>query len=217
MTPLKLKGAIFDMDGTLLDSMGVWRNLGRDLFLRRNLRPPEDAEGWRLELPELAARCASLGVPGKPGALEEELRAQIEDFYRRRVHAKPGVSAFLARLAERGVPMYVATATDRPLAEAALIRTGLIERFQGIVTCREAGQGKREGPAVYEAALAALRCAREDALVFEDVLYAVRTAKAAGFRTAAVYDPWEAAQEELRRTADYYVMSYEAAMCSPSS
>ena len=48
MTPLKLKGAIFDMDGTLLDSMGMWRNLGRDLFLRRNLRPPEDAEGWRL-------------------------------------------------------------------------------------------------------------------------------------------------------------------------
>ena len=131
--------------------------------------------------------------------------------------ARDRTSAFLARLAERGVPMYVATATDRPLAEAALIRTGLIERFQGIVTCREAGQGKREGPAVYEAALAALRCAREDALVFEDVLYAVRTAKAAGFRTAAVYDPWEAAQEELRRTADYYVMSYEAAMCSPSS
>lgn len=209
---VKPECGIFDMDGTLLDSMGMWRNLGRDLFLRHGIRPPADlaARIRGLELPELAERCASLGVPGSSGSLEAELRGRIEQFYREWVYAKPGASDFLARLRAGGIRLYVATATDRSLAEAALERAGLSDYFQGMVTCREAGQEKREGPAVYERALKALGCDKRGALVFEDVLYAARTAKRAGFRVAAVYDAWEEPQAELRRLADYYIMSYEA-------
>lgn len=209
---------IFDMDGTLLDSMGMWRNLGRDLFLCHGVRPPADLEARirHLELPELAERCSALGVPGSPGLLEAELRGRIERFYREWVYAKPGVSDFLAHLRADGVRLYVATATDRPLAEAALERAGLLGYFQGMVTCREAGQEKQEGPAVYEWALKALRGRKRNTLVFEDVFYAVSTAKNAGFRVAAVYDAWEKPQAELRRLADYYIMSYEAFFRVPS-
>ncbi len=208
---MKLECAIFDMDGTLLDSMGMWRNLGRDLFLRHGIQPPADLEAQlrHLELPELSKRCASLGIPGSPSALEKELLEQIETFYCQHVYAKPGALAFLTQLAASGVRMYVATATDRSLAEAALVRTGLVDKFQGIVTCQEVSQEKQAGPAVYEVALKALRGSKRNTMVFEDVLHAVRTAKAAGFRVTAVYDAWENNQEELWRLADDYIMSYE--------
>ena len=105
--------------------------------------------------------------------------------------------------------MYVATATDRPLAEAALKHAGIDSYFRGIITTQEAGQNKREGPEVYERALRRLRSNKKDTVVFEDALYALKTAKAAGFRTAAVYDASEPDQDEMRRLADYYIRSYE--------
>ena len=105
--------------------------------------------------------------------------------------------------------MYVATATDRPLVEAALRHAGIDGYFRGIITSREAGQTKREGPEIYERAMRRLRSNKKDTVVFEDALHAVQTAKAAGFRVAAVYDPSEPDQEELRRLADYYITSYE--------
>ena len=81
--------------------------------------------------------------------------------------------------------------------------------FRGIITTREAGQEKREGPEIYERALRRLRSNKKDTVVFEDALYALRTAKEAGFRTAAVYDPSEPGQEEMRRLAEYYIRSFE--------
>ena len=97
----------------------------------------------------------------------------------------------------------------RPLAEAALKTAGLEGFFRGIITSREAGQEKREGPEIYERALRRLRSTKKDTVVFEDALHALRTARAAGFRTAAVYDESEPEQEEMRRLAEYYIRSYE--------
>lgn len=105
--------------------------------------------------------------------------------------------------------MYVATATDRPLAEAALKTVGIDGFFRGMITSQEAGQSKREGPEIYERALRRLRSNKKDTVVFEDALHALRTAKAAGFRTAAVYDASEPDQEEMRRLSDYYIRSYK--------
>lgn len=105
--------------------------------------------------------------------------------------------------------MYVATATDRPLVEMALAHTGLRDYFRGIVTCAEAGAGK-ESPEVYERAMRRLRSGKKDTVVFEDALFAIRTAKAAGFRVAGVYDKVsQSDQEEIRRLSDYYIQSYE--------
>ena len=104
--------------------------------------------------------------------------------------------------------MYVATATDRPLAEAALRCAGIEGYFRGMITSQEAGQSKREGPEIYERALRRLRSNKKDTVIFEDAIHAVRTAKAAGFRVAAVYDPSEPAQEEMKALSDYYIESF---------
>ena len=141
--------------------------------------------------------------------LVQEIWGQIEGFYRRDVRPKPGLIPFLDILKMQGVWMYVATATDRPLAEAALKTAGLEGYFRGMITSREAGQSKREGPEIYERALRRLRSTKKDTVVFEDALHALRTAHEAGFRTAAVYDPSEPDQDEMRRLSDYYITSSE--------
>ena len=216
---MRLQSAIFDMDGTLLDSMPMWRSRAETLVRSHGLVPPPDLNRRvnACSILEGCALCKELcGLPGTPEELAAEVWNQIEQFYRRDVRPKPGLVRFLSILKMEGVWMYVATATDRPLAEAALERAGLAGYFQGMVTCQEAGQEKQEGPAVYEWALKALCGRKRNTLVFEDVFYAVSTAKNAGFRVVAVYDAWEKPQAELRRLADYYIMSYEAFFRVPS-
>ena len=205
---MRLHSAIFDMDGTLLDSMPMWRSRAETLVRSHGLVPPPDLNR-RVNACSILEGCALCKeLCGLPGTAEEML-SQIGDFYRTQVRPKPGLERFLSLLKMEGVWMYVATATDRPLAEAALKTAGIDGFFRGIATTREAGQEKREGPEVYERALRRLRSTKKDTVVFEDALHALRTAKEAGFRTAAVYDESEPEQEELRRLAEYYIRSYE--------
>jgi HAD superfamily hydrolase (TIGR01509 family) len=106
--------------------------------------------------------------------------------------------------------MYIATNTRRDLVEDGLRRNGLLSYFEGIITCPEVGQGKKEGPAVYEEALRLLGGTKEDTVVFEDALHPIRTAKKAGFRIAAIYDASsEGEHDEIRALADSYFHSYD--------
>jgi len=163
-----------------------------------------------MDLREGTAYCREVcGLSESVDELVAEVKGRIRDFYQNQVQPKPGLVKFLSLLKMEGVWMYVATNTDRALAETALRHTGIDGYFRGLVTCREAGQGKGDGPEVYERALRRLRSNKKDTVVFEDALYALRTAKEAGFRTAAVYDPAEPEQEEMRRLAEYYITSYE--------
>ena len=135
---------------------------------------------------------------------------KIHDFYCERVQPKPGVEKFLSLLKMEGVWMYVATATDRPLAEAALRHAGIDGYFRGMITVAEAGAGKAESAEIYERAMRRLQSNKKDTVIFEDAYHAIVTAKAAGFRVAAVYDAEEDAnQEEIRRISDYYIRSFE--------
>lgn len=210
---MRLQSAIFDMDGTLIDSMQMWKELGFYLLRRHNVQPPADlAEHLKpMGLRDGVAFCRDYcGLPGTVDELIAEAQERVEDFYRNEVQAKPGVKETLSLLKMEGVWMYIATATDRTLAEIALRHAGLDGYFRGIVTSREAGQHKKDGPAVYERALTRLRSTKKDTVVFEDAIHAIRTAKAAGFRVAAIYDPVaEDDQEEIRSLADYYYRSFE--------
>ncbi len=209
---MRLQSAIFDMDGTLIDSMPMWRSLASNLVRSHGKVPPPGLDRLvnSMGLWEGTAYCKEVGgLTESVDELVAEIEAQVRDFYQNRVQPKPGLVKFLSLLKMEGVWMYVATNTDRPLAEAALRRAGIDGYFRGLVTCREAGQGKADGPEVYERALRRLRSNKKDTVVFEDALYALRTAKKAGFRTAAVYDAAEPEQEEMRRLAEYYITSYE--------
>jgi HAD superfamily hydrolase (TIGR01509 family) len=210
---MRLQGAIFDMDGTLLDSMYVWDSFASRM-LRELGREPEPGLEDLIKTMSLAQSVAYVRehyhLPQSEQALIDLVNSRVHRLYAEEVQPKPDVEKFLSLLKMEGVWMYVATATDRVQAEAALNRTGLMRYFRGILTCAEAGAGK-DSPVIFEKCLTRLRCRKADCVVFEDALHAIKTAKAAGFRVAAVYDASaEQDQPEIRRLADYYLPSYGA-------
>lgn len=210
---MRLQSAIFDMDGTLLDSMHIWREIGPRMLRARGIQPAPDL-GERLKPMTAHQGAAYCKEAYQLPETEEEIYAQIVDqirlFYETEVEAKPGVKKALSLLKMEGVWMYVATATDRDLAEKALRHAGIRDYFRGIVTSAETGVGKDVSPEIYERAMRRLRSNKKDTVIFEDALHAVRTAKSGGFRVAAVYDPSaEADQAEIQSLADYYFRSFE--------
>lgn len=203
-----LQGVIFDMDGTLLDTMFYWGRVG-EIYLRRLGKEPKPGLGQTM-----------LSFPMKEGAeyLQNEyglaltvdeilqgIRAVCDDFYRDEAQFKPGAREFMARLREKGIPFVLATATDRDQVELAMKRLGVLEDFHCILTSGEVGSSKDE-PDIYLKAAEVMGTVPEETWVFEDAIHAARTAKRAGFKLVGVYD--ESAQEiqqELRELSDYYV------------
>ena len=206
-----LTGAIFDFDGTLLDSMFIWDTIGEDYLRTLGKEPHEDLKEtfMTLTLEEAAEYyCEHYKVTLSVTEIVDSINAMVEGIYRTKVTLKPGVAEYLRLLKERGVKMCVATVTDRYLVEDTLERLGILHYFSEIFTCAEVGYGK-DKPIIYQKALGHLGTAKEETFVFEDSLFALETAKADGFPTVGVYDMHESRQEEMKRLADCYVRSFE--------
>jgi len=207
---MSIRGAIFDVDGTLLDSMFIWDTIGETYLLSIGYEPKENLnEVFKNMSLRQAARYyqTEYGVTLSIDEIMDGVNAMLERYYRYEVPLKPGAAALLARFRENGVKLCIATATDRYLVEAALERCGVMSCFGKIFTCNEVGHGKDE-PDIFEEAIRFLGTENAETVVFDDALYAVRTAKEAGFRVAVIYDSYEKNQEELRALADFYIEDF---------
>jgi len=204
---MKIQGAIFDVDGTLLDSMSIWDTIGADYLRSIGYEPRENLNEVFKNMSLLQAAEYYRHKYGVTRSIEEIMdgvNAMLEHFYQYDAPLKPGVAELLERLRRKEVKLCIATATDRYLVEAALERCGVLSYFGEIFTCSEVGHGKDE-PIIFEAALCFLGTEKTKTVVFDDALYAIRTAKKAGFLVAAVYDSHEKAQAEIRTLADLYL------------
>ncbi len=207
----QIDAVIFDLDGTLLDSLSAWEHSGSN-FVRSQGIEPESGLDDELVTMSLLDGAKLIKARYQLDYTPEEILAKtlqpINAHYYTDIQPMPGVVQLLARLQTQGVKMAVATAGDKKLAEAALARLGLLHYFEFIITCDEVGVGK-SSPAIYEEALKRLGTAKSRTLVAEDALHALQTAYTAGFPTAAIEEIHSASQRaEKQQVATYYIMSY---------
>lgn len=207
-----IRGAIFDVDGTLLDSMKIWDQAGAR-YLESLGKEPEQGLNKILFSLSLADGAAYLKKTYDLTQTEEEIHQGVLDvvdaFYRDEAQAKAGVRELLAALSAKGVAMTVATSSDKRQIRTALERLDLAKYFQELFTCGEVGGSKNE-PEIFHRAAALMGTTPEDTCVVEDGLYAVRTANNAGYYTIGVYDAsshddWQ----DLQKEADLALESLE--------
>ncbi len=207
---MKINGAIFDFDGTIMDSMYVWENVASDYLINRGLQP---RAGLREKFKTLSIYQAAsyyreeYAIKDSVETIVNDVNAIVEHAYFYDVLPKDGVREFLTMLAGKNVAMCIATATDKYLVEAALERCALSDYFKAVFTCSDIGKGK-DSPDIYFASLGEINTKKEETVIFEDAYYAAATAKKAGFYVAGIYDKYERNVAMLTNNSDIYFNSF---------
>lgn len=207
----KVKYAIFDMDGTLVNSLGyfdyLWEALGRKYLSDPTFRVDAEVDKM-IRTKTLKDACVILRDIYFKGEDADEIFALategLEEHYKLRVEAKAGAVEFLKELKERGVKMCVASATEPRLVNYSIERCGLCGFFDFIISCTEVGCGK-EKPDIFLEAMKRLGGNLSESCVFEDSFIAIETAKRAGFMTVGVYDSGNYNHDRLAASSDFYV------------
>ena len=208
---LLMKAAIFDVDGTLLDSMGIWESVGARYLKSQGIEAEPDL--WKIMFTMSIEEGASYlknqyHLAWTESEIVQGVQDIVRDFYYEEAELKPGARELLQYLDGRGVVMALATSSVRSHVEQAFKRLGIWDYFQVMYTCSEVGEGKRESARVYQEASEYLGISPKDTYVFEDVLHALETAKTAGYAVAGVYDSYsEKDQERIRQMSDVYLYS----------
>lgn len=205
------KYAIFDMDGTLVDSMIFWKDLASE-YLRSKGVDSIPADILERIKPMTMSQSAALFQAefSLSGNIEAEMNAMMDAHYRNDIPLKPGVAEYLHALHKHGVRMCVASATAEHLMAACLGRLGVLRCFDFLLSCETVGAGKRS-PLVYHEAARRLGADAAETAVYEDALYAVQTAKNAGFYVVGVHDEcadWDA----VKSIADEVILNWEEAI-----
>ena len=204
-------GMIFDLDGTLLDSMEVWNQVDQEFLAQFGYSVPSDLmEKIKvMNLPECAAYFRRrFSLPLSSIEIMDCLKRMGREAYAYRIQAKPMVREFLFCQKEKGTTLCIATSCHREMAQSALKRLGLTELFDFLLTSEEVGCGK-SSPEIFLQCVRRLCLSPEQCLVVEDSLEAGVTAQKAGFPLLAVYEPLYAAQwPDFSRLAQYAVQEF---------
>lgn len=198
MNEKQYRGAIFDMDGTLTDSMYIWDVAGETYLRNQGKEPASDL--WEQLRPLSLVQAAELfqreyGITDTVPEILKGFDRVVETEYRTNVVLKDGVRELLEALRDKGIVMSVATSSPLEIVLMVLERLGILPYFSHVVTCGDVGKGK-EHPEVYDQAARLMGTSRSTTLVFEDALHAVTTASRAGYYVVGVYDESEGIDED---------------------
>ncbi|KYH28657.1 MULTISPECIES: HAD family hydrolase [Clostridium] len=206
-----IKAAIFDMDGTLVDSMWVWTKIDIDFLKMRNIECPENLkdEISHLSFEETAEYFKkTFNLKESIDEICNEWNNMAFEEYKNNVPLKPGVKKFLDMLKSMNIKIGLATSNCHLLLETALKTNGIYEYFDAITTTDEVSRGK-QFPDVYLLTAKKLNVSPSECIVFEDILPAVMGAKAAGMKVVGIYDEYSHYQKnEILTAADKYIYEY---------
>ncbi len=207
---MKITGAIFDFDGTLFNSMHLWKGVKYKFFDKLGIvLTEEDKEVFKnlylMESIALAVKRFNIKMTEKE--LQDSFFDMMKELYLEDATPKNDIIEFLEKLRGKGVKIAIATATGERALEAVVEKYGMSGYFDAVYSTYTVGASKRE-PKVYDVALEAIGTDKKTTWVFEDALYAATTAKANGYNVVGIYDPSEPEQEKLKNLVDIYIHNY---------
>ena len=209
---MKIDGAIFDLDGTLIDSMPMWENIPNQYLLQRGITPEKDLSDKFKSMSIMQGvehYRNNYGILDDYQTIVNDINNMIYNFYASEIQLKKGVITFLEKLKKDKVKMCIATASQRNMVELVLKRHNILHYFEQIFTCSEVGYGK-DNPKIFNDALEYLGTKKQNTLVFEDALHAIITAKKQGFMVVGIYDECSKNDKKIiQEYADYYINSFE--------
>lgn len=207
----KIKAVIFDLDGSLVDSMWMWRDIDIEYLGRFGIPLPEDLQSniEGMSLGETAVYFKEhFHIPDSVEQMKADWNDMARNKYKYEVSFKPNATLFLEACLERGIQLGIATSNSRELVNTI----GEVHNFQKYFSCIMTGCDVQRGkpfPDIYLAAAEMLQVKPENCLVFEDIVPGIQAGKNAGMKVCAVEDAYSARErEEKKNLADYYIEDY---------
>jgi HAD superfamily hydrolase (TIGR01509 family) len=206
----EFKAAIFDLDGTLIDSNSVWEKIDRKILSKRGIKVTNEqiVKMTAMTYEDAAEFMQSLGVKETVSELMSEFNELAVSEYRNSIFLKEYVKEYLDKLKNEGIKMAVATASPKILYEPVLRHNGIYSYFNAFCCTEEIGKSK-DYPDIYLLAASRLNVMPEQCMVFEDVLKGVASAKNAGMYAVGVYDKYSSDDiVTIRSVADRFIQSF---------
>ena len=207
----KMNAAIFDMDGTLVNSLmywnTLWESVGRDWLSVEGFRPTEEIDKkvrTMIFTQAMAYVNEACGINADEDKFVKYATDNLESFYRNVVTVKEGAREFLEYLRGKGIKLCLASATDMKYVIIALDVLDLRKYFDAVMSCADIGVGK-DKPDIYLLALKSLGTAAEETYIFEDSFVALETARAIGLNTVGVFDEYNFDHDRLARASMIYL------------
>ncbi len=214
-----IEAILFDLDGSLVDSMWIWRDIDVEYLGRFGIELPDglqrEIEG--MSFSETACYFKKrFQIPDEIEKMKSDWNQMAWDKYTHEVPLKKGAGEFVEYCYKHGIKLGIATSNSRELVENVIGVLGISEYFTCIVTGCDVEHGK-PAPDVYLEAARQCHVAPDKCLVFEDIVPGIMAGKAAGMKVCAVEDAYSAEQtEEKIRMADYYIKDYEEVVAALS-
>lgn len=208
----RFKGAIFDLDGTLFDSVGIWKDVDQAFFEKREIEMPDD---YQEAIKDMHFRTMAIYTK-KRFNLSDDINDIMDEWcelcyeeYENKIGLKDGVLEYLKHIKGSGIKIAFATANTTELSEVCLKANRIFDLFDAHAYLHETKSDKSD-PDVYLLACERLELKPNECLVFEDILPGVTGAKKGGFTVCGVYDRYSQRDEDkIRQIADYYIKSFE--------
>lgn len=206
-----IEAVLFDLDGSLVDSMWIWRDIDIEYLGKFGISLPEklqaDIEG--MSFTETAVYFKErFKIPDSVEQVKEDWNRMAWNKYTHQVPLKKGAREFLEHCHENGIKLGIATSNSRELVENVISVHGLTGYFDSIVTACEVDKGK-PAPDVYLEAAKRCGAVPEKCLVFEDIVAGIMAGKSAGMKVCAVEDAYSRHQDaEKKRLSDYFITDY---------